>query len=141
MSTTDADNDKTNPRKAASLVKNYPDYIHSAAENWIDVEDAFKRPFEYYGKVVNLNGRVYSIEQFPPENPVAQNFGGKFYHAMLAVGEGYDPIAVSMHIVGDSSNIAEDSYINVKGYIFGHAELTNRFGGTSRGLAFIGFNE
>ena len=60
---------------------------------------------------------------------------------MLAISEGYDPITVSMHIVDDSSGIAEDSYINVKGYIYGHAKLVNLFGGSSRGLAFVGFNE
>ena len=123
------------------MVKKYPNYIHKAAENWIDAGDALKKPWDYYGKVVNLSGRVYSIEQLPPGNSVAQFFGGQCYHAMLAIGEGYDPVTVSMHIIGDSSGVAEDSYINVKGYIYGHAKLVNRLGGGSRGLAFIGFQE
>ena len=141
LSTTDADNDKSNPQKAATLVKKYPDYIHNAEANWISAEDALRKPWEYYGKVVNLSGRIYSIEQLPPNSSDAQFFGGNCYHAMLAIGDGYDPVAVSMYIVGDSSQIAEDSIVNVKGYIFGHAKLVNRMGGGSRGLAFIGFQE
>ena len=39
---------------------------------------------------------------------------------MLAVGDAYDPIAISMIIVGDSSNVSEDSIANVKGYIYGY---------------------
>ena len=141
LATTDTDNDKSNPQKAAMLVKKYPNYIHNAEANWISAEDALKKPWEYYGKVVNLSGRIYSIEQLPPNSSDAKFFGGNCYHAMLAVGDGYDPIAISMYIVGDSSSIAEDSTVNVKGYIFGHAQLVNRMGGGSRGLAFIGFQE
>mgnify|MGYP002624506895 CR=1 FL=1 len=141
MATTDTDNNHTNWEKATDLVKKYPDYIHNATENWVNAEDALKKPFEYYGKVVNLSGRVYSIEQLPPGNSVAKFFGGQCYHAMLALTEGYDPVTVSMYIVGDSSNVGEDSYINVKGYIYGHAKLVNRLGGGSRGIAFVGFNE
>ena len=141
LKTTDTSNNHANWEKATDLVKKYPDYIHGAAENWVDAEDVLKKPFEYYGKVVNMSGRVYSIEQLPPGNSVAKFFGGKCYHAMLAVTEGYAPITVSMYIVGDSSGIAEDSYINVKGYIYGHAKLVNRLGGGSRGIAFVGFNE
>ena len=141
MATTDADNDKTNPQKAATIIMKYPDYVHNAPANWIDGEDALKKTWSYYGKVVNMSGRIYSINQLPPNSSDAKAFGGQCYHAMLAISEGYDPITVSMHIIGDSSNIAEDSIVNVKGYIFGQARLVNRLGGSSRGLAFIGFNE
>ena len=141
LKTTDTDADHVNWEKATDLVKKYPDYIHSAEVNWISAEDALKKPWEYYGKVVNLSGRIYSINQLPPGNSVAQFFGGNCYHAMLAIGGGYDPVTLSMYIVGDSANITEDSVVNVKGYIFGHAKLVNRMGGSSRGLAFVGFQE
>lgn len=141
MATTDTDNNHSNWEKATDLVKKYPDYIHGAGANYIDANDAMKKPWDYYGKVVNLSGRVYSIEQLPPGNSVAKFFGGNCYHAMLAVGEGYDPVTLSMYIVGDSSGLVADSIINVKGYIFGHVKLVNRLGGELRGLAFVGFNE
>ncbi|MBR2733802.1 MAG: hypothetical protein IKD80_06090 [Selenomonadaceae bacterium] len=141
LNTTDTDNDHINWNKATDLVRKYPDYIHTAEPNWISATDALKKPWDFYGKVVNLSGRIYSIEQLPPGNSVAQFFGGNCYHAMLAIGDGYDPVAVSMYIVGDSAHVAEDSTANVKGYIFGHAQLVNRMGGGSRGLAFVGFQE
>lgn len=141
LKTTDTDADHLNWEKATYLVKKYPDYIHNAEANWISADDALKKPWEYYGKVVNLSGRIYSIEQLPPGNSVAQFFGGSCYHAMLAVGDDYDPVAISMYIVGDSSNIPENSTLNFKGYIFGHSQLVNRMGGGSRGLAFVGFQE
>ena len=50
-------------------------------------------------------------------------------------------IGVSIYIIGDSDQIRENSQVNVKGYIFGHAKLVNGLGGTERGLAFVGFQE
>lgn len=138
MATTDTSSDNSNFRKATSLVVKYPNYIHEAAANYIDVNDAMKKPWNYYGQVVNLSGRVYSIEQLPPGHPASKFFGSDCYTAMLAVN---DDVTVSMYIVGDSTGISEDSQLNVKGYIYGHAALVNRLGGKSRGLDFVGFNE
>lgn len=137
VETTDTDNDNDNWEKATDLVKKYPSYIHNAEENWINIADAQKKPWEFYGKVVNLSGQIYSIEQLPPGNSVAKFFGGNCYHAMLKIGD----VAVSMYIVGDSGQIQENSHVNVKGYIYGHVQLVNGLGGTERGLAFIGFQE
>lgn len=141
LETTDTSNDGTNLLKAAGLVKKYPDYIHNAEANWASVEDAMKKPWEYYGKVVNLSGRIYSIKQLPPGSSEYKFFGKNCYEAMLAVGDSYDPIAISMIIVGDSSNVFEDAIVNVKGYIYGHAALVNGMGGQARGLSFVGFQE
>lgn len=136
--TTDVDKNNFNWEKAAYLVKKYPNYIHNAQANWIDVNDAFKKPWEYYGKVVNMNGRIYSIEQLPPGNSVAKFFDGNCYSAMLYLN---DNVTASIYIVGNSDNIENNSYVNVKGYIYGHSNLINRMGGTLKGLSFIGFAE
>ncbi len=139
--TTDTDKNHDNWEKATDLVKKYPDYIHNAEPNWINPLDAQKKPWEFYGKVVNLSGRIYSIEQLPPGHSVAKFFGGNCYHAMLATGSLDEPVAFSIYIVGNSEGIGEDSNINVKGYIFGHVGLQNRMGGSSKGVAFVGFAE
>lgn len=139
--TTDTDKNHDNWEKATDLVKKYPDYIHNAPDNWINPMDAQKKPWEFYGKVVNLGGTIYSIEQLPPGHSVAKFFGGNCYHAMLATGDPMDPIAFSIYIVGNSEGIAEDSNINVKGFVFGHVGLSNRMGGSSKGVAFVGFAE
>lgn len=137
VETTDTSQDYTNGRKAASLVVKYPNYIHEAPANWIDPAVAMKKPWEFYGQVVNLTGNIYAIEQLPPGNPASKFFGGDCYEAMLAAGD----VAVSIIIVGDSSGVSEHTPINVKGYIFGHAPLVNKMGGESKGLAFVGFAE
>lgn len=137
VETTDTSQDYTNGRKAASLVVKYPNYIHEAPANWIDTAVAMKKPWEFYGQVVNLTGNIYAIEQLPPGNPASKFFGGNCYEAMLAT----DDVAISMIIVGDSSGVSEYTPINVKGYIFGHTPLVNKMGGESKGLAFVGFAE
>lgn len=139
--TTDTDKNRDNWEKATDLVKKYPDYIHGAMYNWINAEDALKKPWDYYGQVVSLRGTIYSIEQLPPGNSVAKFFGGNCYRAMLRIGDSLDAVAVSMYIVGDASNIQENSIVNVKGYIYGHSKLKNRMGGSSKGLAFVGFRD
>lgn len=136
--TTDTSQDNKNLLKASTLVVKYPNYIHEAPANWISPAVAMKKPWDFYGQVVNLSGRIYSIEQLPPGNPATKFFGGDCYEAMLATD---DDIAVSMIIVGDSSGITENSMINVKGYIYGHVALVNGLGGQSRGLSFVGFAE
>lgn len=138
VKTTDTASDNTNLLKAATLVVKYPNHIHEAPANWISPAVAMKKPWEFYGQVVNFSGQVYAIEQLPPAHPAAKFFGGDCYDAMLAVE---DNVAVSMIIVGDSSGISERTTINVKGYIYGHAALVNKLGGESRGLAFVGFAE
>lgn len=139
--TTNMDENNYNWNKAANLVKAYPNYIHESPDNWIDVNLAFKKPWEFYGQVVNLSGRIYSIEQLPPGNSVAKFFNGECYDAMLAANEDYDLVPVSLYIVGNSDGIYENSQVSVKGYIYGHANLVNGFGGSVKGLSFIGFRE
>ena len=139
--TTNMEINDHNWQKAAELVLKYPDYIHSAAPNWINVFDAMKKPWEYYGQVVNLSGRIYAIEQLPPGNSVAKFFNGSCYSAMLSVDDGYDHVAVAMHIVGSADDIYEDATVSLKGYIYGHSNLVNNMGGSSKGLSFIGFRE
>lgn len=138
VTTTDVSQDDTNIQKVAALIVKYPKHVHEASANWINVADAMKKPWEYYGEVVNMSGYAYAIEQFPPGSPTAKFFGGQCYYAMLATDDG---VAVSMHIIGDSSGVEENMRLNVKGYIYGHEKLVNKLGGESRGLAFVGFAE
>ena len=137
VETTDTSQDHTNAQKAGTLLVKYPKHVHEAPANWIDPAAAMKKPWDYYGQVVNLSGDIYAIEQIPPGNPAYKFFGGDCYEAMLKTGD----VAVSMIIVGDSKNISEYTPINVKGYIYGHAALVNGMGGSSKGLAFVGFAE
>ena len=136
--TTSINEDNDNLYKAANLIRDYPDYVHNAPENWIDVVEAMKKPWDYYGKVVNLSGQIYSIEQLPPKDSIAKKFDGKCYSAMMMVGGEY----LAIWIAGDSDGIPEYGTINVKGYICGHVTLQNSMGGTNqKGICFVGFRE
>lgn len=139
--TADVENDNFNWEKATDLVKKYPDYVHKAHGKKVSALKVLAEPWEYYGEVVRFRGQIYSIQQLPPENSVAQFFGGNCYHAMLAVKDKSKPVTISIYIVGNAEDVAENSIISVKGYIYGQSRLTNSAGGSSNGIAFVGFKE
>ncbi len=139
--TADTENDNINWEKATDLIKKYPNYIRRARENKIKASQALEAPQEYYGKVVSFRGQIYSIQQLPPENSVAQFFDGNCYHAMMVVNDNNKPVAISVYIVGNAESVAENSVVNVKGFIYGQSQLVNSLGGVSNGIAFVGFQE
>lgn len=141
METADTEFDDINWEKATDLVKKYPGYIHNAEENWISASEALEKPQKYYGKVVNFKGNIYSVEQLPPDNSVAQFFDGTCYHAMLAVNDKNKPVMISVYIIGTADEVEEDSVVNVKGYVYGHSKLVTSRGDNTNGLAFVGFRE
>lgn len=140
-STGDTENDNVNWEKATDLMKKYPNYISNARVHNISAAKALEEPWEYYGKVVHFKGQIYAVEQLPPEDSVAQFFDGSCYHAMVAVKDKKAPVMVSAYIVGNADNVAENSVVNVRGFIYGNSTLINNMGGISKGIAFIGFHE
>ena len=137
MKTTDI-NENDNGKKAGEIVKKYPQYIKTSKDNYIDVIDAMKQPWNYYGKVVNISGTIYSIEQEPPDSDYRKYFGTSCYTAMLNTEK---QVYVAVLILGNSNDIVENSFITVKGYIYGHTTLQNAMGAKSKGLIFIGLKE
>lgn len=136
--TTDTDKDNTNWEKATDLVKKYPDYIRQAEPYSSSPETMLKKPWEYYGKVVSLTGRVYSVEQRPPGDSVVKFFGQDCFH-MMFVPSG-DDVTFSVDIVGADGNLRDDAIVTIRGYIYGHRGLVNTtFGGKSKGLGMVGF--
>lgn len=141
METTDTEFDEINWNKATDLVKKYPSYIRNAEENWISASKVLERPQKYYGQVMNFSGKIYSVEQLPPDDSVAQFFDGTCYRAMLAVNDKNKPVMISVHIIGTADEVEEDSVVNVKGFVYGHSKLVTGRGGSTNGLAFVGFRE
>ena len=136
--TTDTDKDTSNWDKAIDLVKRYPDYIRQAEPYSPTPETMLKKPWEYYGKVVRLTGRVYSVEQRPPGDSVVKFFGQDCFH-MMFVPSGGD-VTFSVDIVGTDGNLRDDAIVTIRGYIYGHRGLVHTtFGGKSKGLGFVGF--
>ncbi len=139
--TADTEGDNFNWEKATDLVKKYPDYIHNSRGYKARATEVLKAPWEYYGKVLRFSGFIYSIQQLPPDNSVAQFFDGNCYHAMVVVNDHRVGVPISAYIVGRSEGVAEDSVVSVKGYVFGQSRLMNSAGNVSIGLAFVGFRE
>lgn len=139
--TADTEGDNFNWEKATDLVKKYPDYIHNSRGYKARATEVLKEPWEYYGKVLRFTGFIYSIQQLPPDNSVAQFFDGNCYHAMVVVNDHRVGVPISAYIVGRSEGVAEDSAVSVKGYVFGQSRLMNNAGNVSLGLAFVGFRE
>ena len=137
--TTDADSDATNFLKAANLLKDYYTNIRNADAIRADAETVMQKPWEYYGKVVSVYGRVYDVEHLPPGHNIPKFFNKDCAHAMMATDNG---VYLTLYIVGDVERLHEDAYMSVKGLIYGHVGLQNTtFGGHSKGLGFIGFVE
>lgn len=139
--TADTESDNFNWEKATDLVKKYPDYIHDSKGYKAKATKVLEEPWEYYGKVLKFSGLIYSIQQLPPEDSVAQFFDGNCYHAMIVVNDSRTAVPISAYIVGRAEGVAEDSVVSVKGYVFGQSRLMNGAGGEGRGLAFVGFLE
>ena len=139
--TAETETDNFNWEKATNLIKKYPDYVHKAHGNKVSASKVLAEPWEYYGEVVRFRGQVYSINQLPPENSVAQFFDGNCYHAMMIVKDKNRPVTISIYIVGSAEGVAEDSIISVKGYVYGQSRLSNSAGVARNGIAFVGIRE
>ena len=137
--TTDSDLDDTNWNKAGNLIRDYGTTIRNADAIRADAESVMKKPWEYYGKVVSIYGRVYGIEHLPPGHSIPKFFNQDCAHAMMVTNSG---VYLTLYIVGNVDRLQEDMYMSVKGLIYGHVGLQNTtFGGHSKGLGFIGFVE
>ena len=139
--TADTENDNVNWEKATDLMKRYPNYINNANGRNVRATAVLEEPWKYYGEIVKFKGKVYGVQQLPPEDSVAQFFDGSCYHTMLVVGDKKNPVIISAYIVGNAYNVAENSVVSVKGFIYGRARLVNNAGGVLNGLAFVGFQE
>ena len=136
--TTNVDKNSGNWEKATDLVKKYPDYLRQSEAYRADAQSMLKKPWEFYGKVISIRGRIYSIEQRPPGDSVVKFYNRPCYTAMLEIA-GKDAVYVAVDIIDDAEDLREKQMVDLRGYIYGHTELVNAFGGKSKGLCFIGF--
>ena len=134
--TTDTDSDNTNFQKALDLLKTYEYEINEMEAVNVNINDVMKKPWEYYGKVVNVGGIVYNIRSRPPGDSIVDYMGKACFEATMRCNEETE---LAIYIMGDSSNYQNKRYASFKGFICGHAILVNtKFGGQSKGLLFVG---
>ena len=102
----------------------------------IDETSAFKAPWNFFGELVKVDGEVLSIQEYPKESNVSKTWG---------IGEvGEMSIKTNNAVFIDYINIEPAQYINVGdnvtiyGYITGNIEGTNKLGGKTTNLSFVG---
>ncbi len=123
-----------NFEKAARIVANNTNYIIEKDPVWVNAESALRKPWDYYGQVAAFTGVVEDSNQAPPGHSVAKLWGGQYTYGVLNCGG----VPVGFHIKGDSDRLRVGQQATIKGFIIGQDELTNKFGGTPKGVEFVG---
>lgn len=123
-----------NFEKAAHIVASNSSYIMEKEPVWADPEAALRKPWDFYGKVVAFTGLVGDSNQAPPGHSVAKLWGGKYTYGVIHCGD----VPIGFHIKGDSDRLRVGQQVTVKGFVVGQDELTNAFGGSPKGVEFVG---
>lgn len=127
---------KENEQKAFRLVAENADYIMAKDPVWANPEDALRKPWDYYGKIVAFTGVVADSNQAPPGQSVAKLWGGKYTYGVIYCGD----VPVGFHIKSDSEHLRVGQQVTIKGFIVGQdSGLKNNFGGSPKGVEFVGF--
>ena len=127
---------KENKQKAFRLVAKNADYIMAKDPVWANPEDALRKPWDYYGKIVAFTGVVGDSNQAPPGQSVAKLWGGKYTYGVIHCGD----VPIGFHIKSDSDRLRVGQQVTIKGFVVGQdSGLKNNFGGSPKGVEFVGF--
>lgn len=124
-----------NIKKAIKLLVGKSKISNEAIE--ISSLDAYKRPWNYYGKIVAISGMVAFAEDYPPESDLNRKFGTDTASNITIITE--EGVIVSLLSPISSIHINRDNIAVLYGYIVGRGELVkNNQGGIETGLVMIG---
>ncbi len=124
-----------NIKKAIKLLDGKSKISNEAIE--ISSLDAYKRPWNYYGKIVAISGMVAFAEDYPPESDLNRKFGTDTASNITIITE--EGVIVSLLSPISSIHINRDNIAVLYGYIVGRGELVkNNQGGIETGLVMIG---
>lgn len=126
-----------NFEKAARIIGSNAAYVAEKSPVWVDPETALRKPWDFYGKVVAFSGVVGDSNQAPPGHSVAKIWGGKYTYGVIHCGD----VPIGFHIKSDSDRLRVGQQVTIKGFIVGQDELTNNFGGSPKGVEFVGIVE
>ena len=125
-----------NVEKAVHLIADYGDYLKGKEAVQADPEEALRKPWDYYGKVVAFTGIVVDSNQAPPDQSIAKMWSGQYTYGVLQCGE----ILIGFHVKADSNRLRKGQQATLKGFIVGQdRDLKNDFGGSPTGVEFVGF--
>ena len=124
-----------NIKKAIKLLVGKSKISNEAIE--ISSLDVYKRPWDYYGKIVSISGMVAFAEDYPPESDLNREFGTDTTSNITIITE--EGVIVSLLSPISSIHINRDNIAVLYGYIVGRGELVkNNQGGIETGLVMIG---
>ncbi len=124
-----------NIKKAIKLLIGKNELSNEAIQ--IDSVDAYKAPWNYYGKIVAISGEVAFAEDYPPQSDLSKKFGSETASNITIITE--EGVVVSLLSTISSSKINRGSMAIIYGYIVGRGQLVqNSQGGNEIGLVMIG---
>lgn len=120
----------------SKLAKETPDGMLSLADP-INISTITKSPYSLIGRICKITGRVYKIEELPPE----AGRQGKWGEILLLVENPNSPLgATTIDYIynGDISKINSGQVISCVGYFVGTYESENAMGGTVEAVSLVG---
>ncbi len=124
-----------NIKKAIKLLIGKNELSNEAIQ--IDSVDAYKAPWNYYGRIVAISGEVAFAEDYPPKSDLNKKFGSETASNITIITE--EGVVVSLLSTISSSKINRGSMAIIYGYIVGRGQLVqNSQGGNEIGLVMIG---
>ncbi|PKM88140.1 MAG: hypothetical protein CVU87_08135 [Firmicutes bacterium HGW-Firmicutes-12] len=101
-----------------------------------DIADrnVFKRPWDFYGKVVRFSGLIYIVQDYPPGSDLSEQFGGSAAEVVLETDDG---TIVDILVSGTCGKLKVGDITSVYGYPVGLAEVPNELGGNTTQLIVV----
>lgn len=103
----------------------------------VQVSDLTRSPFSNIGKFILVKGRVFKVEELPP-NP---NLPGKMTEVLLLADDTNSAVGsttIDCICIGDTSHVKTNSVASCGGYFIGTYQSENALGGSLEGLAVVG---
>lgn len=100
------------------------------------LEDVAKRPWDFYGKVIECTGEVGVVQDYPPGSDFSKIMGGQ--SCAEVVMETNDGTIVDAFISGSSGSLRVGQLATVYGYPVGISEVPNKVGGKFTHLIIVG---
>jgi hypothetical protein len=103
----------------------------------VPLQQLMLKPYSYLGKLVSLSGRIYKIEQLPPD----RGLPGDWYEILLIGENPNSPLGmttIDCMYKGDASSLKPKSIMEFSGYFVGTADSPNSVGGRVEAVMLIG---
>lgn len=99
----------------------------------VEPADVYKTPWNYYGKVIEISGTIFSVEDYPPGGDFSKQFGGGTVSEIMIMTE--DGILADFLMLSSSGNLNNFDMVTLRGYPVGRVVAEN---GSSLSLALVG---